>query len=141
MEAMSQSLRLTQFLRLLKSGDVRVLGHIGFWMGGLLEDFVQQFRGLLSEEIIPSFFVTLYDLVNQAVEEEYLTAGNWRSLTNKMVYNEHVKKFGVVKIERESGLCFKKVWERLNCPILSRGAVEHLYMLVHNKIPVKERYF
>jgi hypothetical protein len=48
-EAMSKSLRLTQFFRLLKSDDPKSMGHVGFWMGNLMEDFVVQFRGMTSE--------------------------------------------------------------------------------------------
>ena len=35
----SKSLLLSQFLRLLKSEDIKSVSHIGYWMGDLLADF------------------------------------------------------------------------------------------------------
>jgi hypothetical protein len=54
-ESVTKSLRLIQFFRLLKSDDPKSMGHVGFWMGNLMEDFVVQFRGMTSAEVIPAF--------------------------------------------------------------------------------------
>ena len=85
--------------------------------------------------------MTIYDLINEAVDEEYLNSRNWRLITNKMVYAGHEKKFPVVKVEVDLGLSFKNVWKRLQNPVMSRWAVDNMYLLIHNKIPVRERLF
>ena len=40
-----KALMLSQLLRLLKSGDIKSIGHIGYWMGVLLGDFVNGIDG------------------------------------------------------------------------------------------------
>ena len=49
--------------------------------------------------------------------------------------------FVVPKVEVESGLSYKQVWKRLCSPILASVFKEILFLLVHNKLPVKERLF
>ena len=67
------AIRLTQFFRLLKSEDKKTSGTCGFWFGNLLEDFLLQFRVMVATRVIPSFFLTIYDLLNEAVEAEWVT--------------------------------------------------------------------
>ena len=45
------------------------------------------------------------------------------------------------KVEAESGVSYKQVWRRLWNPCLTSSAREVLFLLVHNKLPVRERFF
>jgi hypothetical protein len=83
--------------------------------------------------------VSLYDLINEAVDEEWVNSINWRLVTNKMIYTGHEKKFPVVKVEQELGLSYKNLWKRLQNPVMSRGAVENMYLLLHNKSSTKRK--
>ena len=62
-------------------------------------------------------------------------------MTNKILYEEHVKNFPTSKVERESGVEYRNVWRRLVSPVLTAEARDTLFLLIHNKLPVKERLF
>ena len=49
--------------------------------------------------------------------------------------------FPVPKVETEAGIPFKDVWRRLANPVLSAEAKDVLFLLLHNKLPVRERLF
>ena len=58
-----------------------------------------------------------------------------------MLTAEYAKAFTVTKVEREAVFPYKDVWRRVNLPVLTAVARESLFLLVHNKYPVKERLF
>ena len=72
---------------------------------------------------------------------EQVKVENWKKVTNKMIYLGYSNEFPVPKVERESGVSFKKVWRRLCNPCLTSSAREILFLLVLNKLPVRERFF
>ena len=47
----------------------------------------------------------------------------------------------MTKAEVDAGISFKLVWRRLESPVLSGSAKDVLFLLIHNKLPVKERLF
>ena len=138
-QAMCNSLMLSQLLRLLKSGDSKTLGHVGYWIGELLSDVVVGLGGGQHAEVIPEYFEQLADLVANAFASDLITRDGWRTLTNKIIYADHANSFPVTKVERESGLDYGEVWRRLRSPVLTAGAKDVLFLLIHNKLPVKER--
>ena len=45
------------------------------------------------------------------------------------------------QVELEAGISFKKVWKRVSDQVLTATARDSLYLLIHNKLPVRERLF
>ena len=53
----------------------------------------------------------------------------------------YIEKFESVKIELDARTSFKAVWRRLFSTSLFSAKYEILYLLIHDKIPTKERMF
>ena len=62
-------------------------------------------------------------------------------ITNKKIYLNYAETFPVPKVEIEAGVSYQRVWRRLASPVLFTVARDTLFLLVHNKLPVKERLF
>ena len=114
---------------------------VGFWIGECLEDLAVGLDHVGHVLQLPEYFSHLADLVVEAKTSDCVNAGNWRSLTNKMIYANLAKVFPVPKVEVEAGVAYKDVWRRLSSEVLSAVAKDTLFLLVHNKLPVKERLF
>ena len=140
-KSMCSSLMLSQLLRLLDSGDRKSLGHVGYWMGEVLGDWVAGLDGGQHAEVVPEYFSLLADLVADAKASEGLVGVGWRCWTNKFLYTDHSKNFPVPKVERDAGVPYKEVWRRLSHPVLTADARDVLFVLIHNKLPVRERLF
>ena len=135
------SLFLSQLLRLLRSGDRKSIGHVGYWIGELLGDLVVGLDGGDHAQDIPEYYACLAHLVVEAKSVELISDGNWRILTCRMIYMEYAKEFPVPKVETEAGVTYREVWRRLACPVLTSVAKDVLFLLLHNKLPVRERLF
>ena len=137
----NNALMLSQLLRLLKSGDRKSLGHIGYWMGELLGDLLAGIDGGEHAQVVPAYYDHLSQLVADAKASDIITQGNWKVLTSKIIYNQLLKSKPVPKVELEAGISFKNVWKRVSDQVLTATARESLYLLIHNKLPVRERLF
>ena len=136
-----KSLLLSQLIRLLKSGDRKSLQHVGYWVGELLGDLVVGIDGGDHANDLPEYYAYVADVVVEAKVSELISIGGWRSLTCKSIYKEHAKKFPVSRVETEAGISYKDVWRRLSSPVLTAVAKDVMYLLVHNKLPIRERLF
>ena len=138
---MAKSLLISQVLRLMKSEDQKSIRYLGYWMGELLGDLLPGIE--LGEHSVDSvvYFDNLATLFVEAKLADQITVGNWRLVTNKIIYHGFSKDFVVPKVEVESGMSYKEVWKRLCSPSLASVCKEILFLLVHNKLPVKERIF
>ena len=139
--SMCKSLMLSQLLRLLRSGDGRSVSHVVYWIGELLEDLNAEFGVGEHADVVPVYYDFLANLVAESMAAGSVTSENWKSLSNRMIYLEHSQQFPMPKVEVEAGVSFKAVWQRLSSPVLSSSARDILYLLVHNKLPVRERIF
>ena len=83
----------------------------------------------------------LAGLLVEGIAAGWLTRFNCCTVSNKMIYSEHSKSFPVTKVEREAVQDYKKTWSRLGSPVLSAEARDSLFLLIHNKLPVRERLF
>ena len=63
------------------------------------------------------------------------------TISNRTIYAEHAKKFPTVKVVREAAVDYRVVWRRLGNPVLTAAARDTLFLLIHNKLPVRERLF
>ena len=140
---MSKSLLLRQLLRLLDSDDCKSINHISFWIGEVLSEFCDKIIDGVHPAVVPAFFENLAELAAQAMISEIFTADTWNKTTNKMIYNCHATNFSVPRVEliADTNYNFKDAWKRLSLPVLSFEAKEALYLIMHNKLNVKERLF
>ena len=141
LQSMCSSLLLSQLLRLLDSGDRKSIGHVQYWLGQVIGDMMVGLGRVQFAEVIPAYFTELEGLVVNVKTTDLVSGNGWRTVTNKIIYREHAKSFQVPKVVRESGIDYEGVWKRLLMPVLSAGAKDILYLLVHNKLPVRERLF
>ena len=138
---MAQSLLLSQLLRLLKSGDSKSLSHVGYWIGELLGDFLPGIE--LGEHAggNAEYYDHLATVVMDARINDQVTVENWKLVTNKFIYMGYSEDFPLPKVEAEAGISYKQVWKRLWNTCLTSSVREVLFLLVHNKLPVRERLF
>ena len=137
---MFNSLLLNQLLRLLRSADSKYVSHILYWLGDSLQDILPGADNGLHPRNIPEYFNYLEYLVVLGRIDDII-GSNWRSVTNKMIYMQKIQSLPIPKAEIKAGVSFKKVWSRINSPVLESASSELLYLLVHNKLPVQERLF
>ena len=143
MNSMCKSLLLSQLVRLLKSESEKSIQHIGYWMGELLVDFVADIDNGEHSDATPSYFETLCDLIVEARLDGILNTATWRSLTNRMIYRQYASKFAATKVENEAAdsSVFNLTWKRMVLPVLASETKEIIYLVIHDKLPVKERLF
>ena len=139
--SMSKSLLLSQLLRLLSSGDVKSVKHASYWLGDLLEDLGLGLNIGENARDLPEYYNGIADLLVEAIAAGWLSRSGCSALTNKIIYGEHSKNFPVAKVEREAMVEYKNVWRRLGSPVLTAEARDTLFLLLHNKLPVRERLF
>ena len=139
--SMSKSLLLSQVLRLLKSKDQKSIGHLGYWIGEVLGDLLPGVE--LGDHALVSveYYDYLASLVVEAKLSDQVTAGNWKTVTNKTIYLGFSGGFPVPKVEVEAGMSYALVWRSLSSPCLTSVSKEIYFLLIHNKLPVKERLF
>ena len=137
--SMCNSLLLSQFLRLLKSECRKTLNHIRYWIGDFLADILPGIDDGDHAAKIPSYFEDILALILKARVQDLVTIGGWRRLTNRMIYADKRNDFPVVKVERDLGISLQRVWNLLCSPVLSASTREVSFLLVHNKLHVKER--
>ena len=112
-----------------------------YWIGEILDDFLpdhslQEYSGNL-----PNYFMSLADLVAENIVAETVTSNNWRTITNRIIYLNYVKHFPLTKVEFDYGGSYREVWRKLYCSGLPINEREILFLLIHNKLPIKERLY
>ena len=140
-EFMSKSLRLSQLLRLLKDGDAKTLHHVDYWMGELLATFRPEFGNCNHPRASPGFFMSLAEIVTDAMISRFLTENNWKNTTNKMLYSQHIMSLPQTKAEDDLGLSLSEAWRKMWLPCLTSSTREVVYLGIHNKLQVRERLF
>ena len=134
------SLLLSQFLRLLKSNDTKSIGHVSFWIGDSLTDFLPGTDNGVHPTDIPNYYHNIEYLITMArVDDDFVS--NWRLITNKQLYSSCIQSLPSTKVEEKAGISFENAWKRIHGPILDSASRDICYLLVHNKLPVKERQF
>merc|ERR1712242_199556 len=89
----------------------------------------------------PEYFAYVADLVAEMIISEKVSAETIKNLTNKTVYAEITSSFPPPKVVRESNRDYSSAWKRLHSPVVDVKARDVLFLLLHNKLPVKERLF
>ena len=142
-ESMCSSLLLSQFLRLLKNSDLKTIAHVNYWIGDPLADFLPSLDDANHAVDIHEYYCHMESLVIAARIDELITPQSWKSISNKKIYLEHTKSFPVPKVEIISGPSFNYdiAWQRINSAVLPSSIRDVSFLLMHNKLPVKERLF
>ena len=136
---MGSSLALIQALRLLKNGEFKSKFCMSYWIGQILADVIPEMDLGLMEVGVPPYYQHLAVLISDAKIAELFTSSNWKGLINRTVYQHHVSLLEAPKVELEHGSSMSRAWKRLFLPSLSAESQEILYLMLHNKLPVKER--
>ena len=89
-----------------------------------------------------AYFFNLGDCLASIMTSGLLTAITLHTLTNQNIY-DHLANFPQPKVVREavSGVDYQRVWKWLHLPVLNSEEIQIMYLLIHNKLPVKERMF
>ena len=142
-QTMCNSLLLSQLLRLLKSSYTKALLHVDSWIGDSLVDLLPAFGHCVAPKSIPDYYCHLESLVVLGRIDDLVTPSKWKSLTNKQLYAEQYKNFPLPKVQREanSTLDYSISWKRISSPILAPPDRDISYLMLHNKLPNKERLF
>ena len=140
LSTMCDSLFSSQCVRLLRSGDVKSMKHLDYWIGSLLVDIVPWMGQGIHAVNTHDYFSHLGDCLTGLMISELLSVSSMASLSNKMIYKE-LASFPPPKIVRESDADYEPVWERMHSPVIHPEARDLLFLLVHNKLPVPERLF
>ena len=98
------------------------------------------FSGVHARQV-PNFYLQLADLVADAMVSEAITSLTWKKVTNKSVYLVHTSNTPPSKVERDFGASMDHIWKKIVLPSLSSQVRETMFLLVHNKLPVRERLF
>ena len=110
-------------------------------IGEVLDDVVPHLNLGFHSINTPSYFQDLADVVAVGRMADLVTSTSWESVTNKIVYQNHLQSLPATKVELTNGGDFSRVWKRLS---LANNALEDhdvLFLLVHQKLPVRERLF
>ena len=137
---MNLTLILSQMFRLMKSEDTKSKKHLNFWMGDILSD-IWDGPPVRKENLDCEHFNLLAEIVVKAKLHNHVRIESWRVLTNKSIYTGFAQDFSRTKVEREASLPMCLVWSRLQTLEINRLVQETTLLLVHNKLPVKERLF
>ena len=141
--SMCNSLLTSQFLRLLKSSDSKAKMHVNSWIGDSLCDLVPWFGQCDLANNIPDYFCHMESLIFVGKMDDLVTVDKWKRITNKILYSEQCKDFPLPKVQVEAGddMDYNIAWKRISLPVLSSSARDTSFMLLHNKLPTKERLY
>ena len=139
-EAMNKSLILTQMFRLMKSDDEKSKMHLNMWLGPVLSD-IWVGPAVVDGGMNYEHFNMVAEIVVEAKLHQHINIEVWPILTNKLVYAGFAENVAKTKVERESMQSMDLVWSRLKSLELDRNVQETSFLLVHDKLPVKERVY
>ena len=94
-----------------------------------------------SAVVIPEYFSHVAELIADMMISDTLTPGSLNSITNRIVYAEMTSSLPPPKVVRESNLDYSLTWSRLHSSVVDARARDVMYLMIHNKLPVKERLF
>ena len=137
--SMCDSLLLSQMLRLLKCSDTKSIAHLVYWIGDSLDFFLPGVSELSHPNDIPDYFAYLESLIVFGKIEDLFVYNSWKSLSNKQLYLIKTDSLPSPKVEIEAGFSYCNVWRLLQLPVLTSSIKDIMFLLVHNKLPVKER--
>ena len=133
------ALFLKQVLRML-TGSGGAMRHLDFWLGRRLGLNIPGFGSDFRQRRTPSVCKKILELVTEAVECERVDVDNLKMATTKSIYKSYTETLPPAAVElkyeeRDWSLIWLRVWS----PVLTPGANNVLFLLVHEKISTKVR--
>ena len=140
------ALLLKQMLRMIISRR-NCYSHICFWMGYRLglqgcKDYIHFKTSQRNRKVehTPKLFLYMLDLFEEAKLSERFSLNALTSATTKSLYQSYTETMPPPQIclkypERD----FRLIWERVNRGVLNKNARNHVYILMHERVPTKER--
>ena len=104
-------------------------------------DLVPGLGQTISSLHTPEYFGHIGGIFADMIVTDTLTDVSIKYLTNKAVYAEMTSSFPPPKVVRESERDYGIVWTRLHSPVVEFRARDVMFLLLHNKLPVPERFF
>ena len=139
--SMADALLFSQCIRLIRSGDRKTVQHFDFWLGDLLVSLVPGMGQTVSSLHTPEYWGHIGELFADMMVSDTLTVESLKTITNKVVYSEMTSSFPPPKVVRESDRDYGPVWSRLHGPVVGFKERDVMFLLLHNKLPVRERLF
>ena len=138
LETMNRALVSSQCIRLLKSEDRKSIDHLDYWMGSLLQNVFPDMGHVAEASSTPQFFTFIADNLAELIMNDLLNFNSVTEVTNKLIYSK-IAQFPAPKVVVESNVNYTLAWKRLHDSLLSSEEKDHMFMLLHNKLPVLER--
>ena len=77
----------------------------------------------------------------EAKLSDQINESNWRTTLNRHIYSGFCSDLLPPKVETDSGFSFRIAWKNIKQDYISTSDRELLFLLLHNKLPVRERLF
>ena len=114
---------------------------MGYWIGQILGDVIPEMDLGIVAAHAPFYFQNLAVLFTDAKLADLFTVFKWECLTNKVIYLDLLSSLPPPKVEVDYGSSLSRSWKRLWLPSVTSETREILFLLMHQKLPVRERLF
>ena len=132
---------LSQTCRLLVDSTSKQFGHIKYWLGLHLREFMLDMAGGPHAEIVSKYFQYMRLLLVEGIVLGDIEVTKFANVTSKELYLGYTSSFPPPKVMFKFDVEWKIVWERLDSPVLDPFARECLFMIIHNIVPSRERLY
>jgi hypothetical protein len=137
----SNALFLSQTCRLLRDSSSKQYGHVKYWLGLHLRDFLPSMAFGPHSELISPYFQHMRLLLVEGLVLGDIDVRKLAKVTAKDLYKGYTSSFPPPKVIFKFDVEWTLVWERLNSAVLDPLAREQLFMVIHNIVPNRERLF
>ena len=135
----ANALFLKQTCRLIMSSDSKNYGHVRYWLGLHLRDYFPDMAEGPHAEIVCEYFQHMRLLLVEGLVLGDLSVDNIKMVTAKELYEGYTTTFPPPKVVYKYDVDWPLVWERLDYLSLDPLGREHLFSIIHNIVPNRER--
>ena len=137
----ANALFLSQSCRLLVDSASKQFGHIKYWLGLHLRDFIPIMSVGPHAEVISVYFKHMRLLLVEGLVLGDLDVTRLASVSAKQLYLSYTSSLPPPKIMIKISADWPTVWSRLDSPVLDSLAREYLFIIINNIVPNRERLF
>ena len=105
-------MQILQLLRLIKYATDNLLDYVDYWIEEVLVDLIPDLDQCRHPVFCPPYFQALALIMSDEKMLDIITPGNWKVLTNRMVYKGFISSFPAPKVESDASVSFSEVWKR-----------------------------
>ena len=115
---------------------------MGYWLGLKLRPHFPLLAQGPNAQVISPLMVHVGDLVKEVLEQDLLQPDQCMQVKTKELYKGYTDSPPPPKIvNKYPGVNWMVVWKRLESPVLTAEARDHLFTIINNIYPTKERLF